>query len=116
MQLTGGNPDDPQDALAGCDFADSLLDEDILRSEEVGGFASRVSVHPSVRQALYERQRAFATQECGAVLDGRDIGTVIAPDADVKLFIQADSKARMERRARRVRLRECELVRKLPRR
>ncbi len=98
VQLTGGNPDDPQDALAGCDFADSLLDEDILRSEEVGGFASRVSVHPSVRQALYERQRAFATQECGAVLDGRDIGTVIAPEAEVKLFVTASVAERARRR------------------
>jgi len=98
VQLDGGNPDDPHDALAGCDFADSLLDDDILRSEEVGGFASRVSVHPQVRHALYERQRAFATQDSGAVLDGRDIGTVIAPEAPVKLFVTASVAERARRR------------------
>jgi len=98
VQLDGGNPDDPHDALAACDFADSLLDEDILRSEEVGGYASRVSVHPAVRHALYERQRAFATQGSGAVLDGRDIGTVIAPEAPVKLFVTASVQERARRR------------------
>jgi len=55
-------------------------------------------VHPAVRQALYERQRAFATQPGGAVLDGRDIGTVIAPDADVKLFVTASVAERARRR------------------
>jgi cytidylate kinase len=98
VQLTGGDPDDPRTALAACDFPASLLDEDILRSEEVGGFASRVSVHPEVRRALYERQRAFALQEGGAVLDGRDIGTVIAPEAEVKLFITASVQERARRR------------------
>jgi len=96
--LNGGDPDDPADALAACAFSDTLLDDDVLRSEEVGGLASRVSVHPAVRQALYERQRAFATQPGGAVLDGRDIGTVIAPDADVKLFVTASVAERARRR------------------
>ena len=98
VQLAGGNPDDPQTALAACDFPDALLDEDILRSEEVGGFASRVSVHPDVRHALYQRQRAFALQEGGAVLDGRDIGTVIAPEAGVKLYVTASVAERARRR------------------
>jgi CMP/dCMP kinase len=98
VQLAGGDPDDPAAALAGCDFPDSLLDDEILRSEEVGGFASRVSVHPEVRHALYERQRAFATQPGGAVLDGRDIGTVIAPEAEVKLFVTATTQERARRR------------------
>lgn len=98
VMLAGGNPDDPHDALAACDFADALLNEDILRSEEVGGFASRVSVHPDVRRALYERQRIFATQDSGAVLDGRDIGTVIAPEAPVKLFVTASVQERARRR------------------
>ena len=98
VQLNGGNPDDPEAALAACDFPDALLDDDILRSEEVGGFASRVSVHPAVRHALYQRQRAFATQEGGAVLDGRDIGTVIAPEAPVKLFVTASVAERARRR------------------
>ncbi|WP_296716158.1 d(CMP) kinase [Erythrobacter sp.] len=98
VQLGGGDPNDPAAALAACDFADALLDDDALRSEEAGGFASRVSVHPAVRRALYERQRAFALQPGGAVLDGRDIGTVIAPDADVKLFVTASVQERARRR------------------
>ena len=100
VALNGGNPDDAGDALAACDFPDSLLDEPILRDEATGGLASRVSVHPAVRQALFERQRAFATQAGGAVLDGRDIATVIAPDADAKLFVIASVDARAERRWR----------------
>lgn len=96
--LIGGDPDSAADALAACAFPDSLLADPELRSEITGGLASRVSVHPAVRQALYERQRQFATQPGGAVLDGRDIGTVIAPEADVKLFVVASVSARAERR------------------
>ncbi|NKJ00511.1 (d)CMP kinase [Novosphingobium sp. SG707] len=98
VAINGGNPDDAGDALAACGFADSLLDDPELRSEASGGLASRVSVHPAVRQALYERQRAFATQSGGAVLDGRDIGTVIAPEATAKLFVIASVAARAARR------------------
>lgn len=98
VALNGGNPDDPADALAACTFPGSLLEDSELRSETTGGLASRVSVHPPVRQALYERQRAFATQPGGAVLDGRDIGTVIAPEAQAKLFVVASVTARAERR------------------
>jgi cytidylate kinase/N-acetylglutamate synthase-like GNAT family acetyltransferase len=98
VALNGGDPDNADDALAACAFPDSLLAEEILRSEVVGGLASRVSIHPAVRQALYERQRAFALQPGGAVLDGRDIGTVIAPDADVKLFVTASVQERARRR------------------
>ena len=98
VSLAGGNPDDPADAAAACAFPDSLLDDPELRSEASGGLASRVSVHPEVRHALYERQRAFAMQPGGAVLDGRDIGTVIAPEAQVKLFVIASVPARAERR------------------
>jgi cytidylate kinase len=96
--LNGGDPDSPDDALAACAFPDALLDDEILRSEDVGGLASRVSVHPAVRRALFERQRAFATQPGGAVLDGRDIGTVIAPDAEIKLFVTASVQERARRR------------------
>jgi cytidylate kinase len=96
--LAGGNPDDPADALAACAFPDGVLAEAELRSEACGGLASRVAVHASVRQALFERQRAFAQQPGGAVLDGRDIGTVIAPDAAVKLFVTASVEARALRR------------------
>ncbi|MEQ1542236.1 MAG: (d)CMP kinase [Novosphingobium sp.] len=98
--LNHGNPDDPGDACAACEFPDSLLADPELRSEATGSLASRVSVHPEVRRALYERQRAFATQPGGAVLDGRDIGTVIAPEAEVKLFVVASVPARAERRFR----------------
>lgn len=96
--LDGGDPDDAGDALAATTFPDGLLLDPELRSEDAGGLASRVSVHASVRQALYERQRGFATQPGGAVLDGRDIGTVIAPVADVKLFVTASLEARALRR------------------
>lgn len=98
VMLNGGNPDDAGDALAACAFPDSLLDDPELRSEATGGLASRVSIHPPVRQALYERQRAFAMQPGGAVLDGRDIGTVIAPEAPAKLFVIASVEARAQRR------------------
>jgi CMP/dCMP kinase len=96
--LAGGDPGDPDDALAACRFEDALLEDPVLRDEETGGLASRVSVHPPVREALFARQRAFATQDGGAVLDGRDIGTVIAPEAAAKLFITASVKARAHRR------------------
>ena len=104
--LDGGNPDDPGDALAACTFPEGLLEDPALRSEGSGGLASRVSVHASVREALYERQRAFATQPGGAVLDGRDIGTVIAPDADVKLFVTASVEAPLEAIAEDLRRRD----------
>lgn len=96
--LDGGDPDDAGDALAATTFPDGLLLDTELRSEASGGLASRVSIHASVRQALFERQRSFATQPGGAVLDGRDIGTVIAPDADVKLFVTASVETRALRR------------------
>ena len=102
-RLNGGDPDSEDDALAATGFHDTLLDNPELRSEAVGGYASRVSVHPKVRQALFDRQRAFAMQPGGAVLDGRDIGTVIAPDAQVKLYITASTPARAERRFREMR-------------
>ena len=98
VAINGGNPDLQDDALAACEFHDTLLGDPELRSEDSGGLASRVSAHPAVRQALYDRQRAFALQPGGAVLDGRDIGTVIAPDATVKLFVTASVTARAERR------------------
>ena len=98
VQLHRGNADDAADALAGCDFPDSLLDDPSLRSEEVGGLASRVSIHPVVRAALNKRQVDFANQPGGALLDGRDIGTVIAPHADVKLFVTAPAEVRARRR------------------
>ncbi|OYU34858.1 d(CMP) kinase [Novosphingobium sp. PASSN1] len=96
--LNGGNPDDPADALAAADFPEGLLGDDELRSEDTGALASRVSIHPAVRAALLARQQAFARQPGGAVLDGRDIATVIAPEAEAKLFVTASVAARAQRR------------------
>lgn len=98
VAILGGDPDNPDDAFAACDFPPALLEDPMLRTEETGSLASRVSVHTRVRRALLERQRAFAEQPGGAVLDGRDIGTVIAPHADVKLFVTASVQARARRR------------------
>ena len=103
VALDGGDPDCEADALAACAFPDALLADPELRCEAVGGLASRVSIHPAVREALYQRQRAFALQPGGAVLDGRDIGTVIAPEAGAKLFVTASVAARAERRWREMR-------------
>jgi cytidylate kinase len=86
------------DAVAATDFDDHLLDDPELRSDEIGKNASVVSAHPLVRAALFHRQRRFAHQPGGAVLDGRDIGTVIAPDAEAKLFIRATPMIRAKRR------------------
>lgn len=103
--LDGGDPDVPGDALAATSFPETLLGDPELRSEESGGLASRVSVHPSVRAALLERQQAFANQPGGAVLDGRDIATVIAPHAEAKLFVTASVAARAMRRWKEMRAR-----------
>ena len=94
----GGDPAEEADAFAACDFSDAMLSDPELKSEAAGASASRVSVHSAVRSALIERQRAFARQSGGAVLDGRDIGTVIAPEADVKLFVTARPEVRAVRR------------------
>ena len=97
--LRGGlDPASAADAVASCGFEDALLDDPWLRTDEVGKVASVVSAHPPVRAALLDRQRRFAQQPGGAVLDGRDIGTVIAPDADVKLFVKATPTIRAQRR------------------
>lgn len=97
-QLNHGDPDNADDALAACDFPASLLDDPALRFESTGSLASRVSAHPQVRAALFQRQVDFADQPGGAILDGRDIGTVIAPHADAKLFVTASAEVRARRR------------------
>ena len=94
----GGDPESEFAALRACDFSQIDFSDRELKSEAVGGIASRISAYPSVRAALVERQRGFAEQPGGAVLDGRDIGTVIAPDADAKLFITARPEIRAGRR------------------
>jgi cytidylate kinase len=75
------------------------FDENRLRGREMGEAASVVAAIPEVRAALLEVQRAFAHRPQGAVLDGRDIGTVIAPNATVKIFVTASAEARAQRRA-----------------
>lgn len=94
----GLDPTNEADAVAACSFDDQLLDDPALKSEDAGKAASIVSAHPLVRAALLLRQKKFAHQAGGAVLDGRDIGTVIAPDADVKLFVKATPMIRAQRR------------------
>ncbi|MFW2831147.1 (d)CMP kinase [Sphingomonas sp. ID0503] len=96
----GGDPSDAAFAAGRCAFDETLLTDPALKSEEAGSAASRVSPHPAVRAALLERQRAFAAQPGGAILDGRDIGTVIAPNATAKLFVTARPEIRAERRHR----------------
>lgn len=87
--------------LAG-QFAEALDPADLkrpdLRGREAGELASRVAVHPQVRAALVDFQRNFAATAPGAVLDGRDIGTVICPKADVKIFVTASPEVRARRR------------------
>ena len=96
----GGDPASEFEALRACDeFGIDPADEE-LRSETVSRIASKISAYPSVRAALLERQQSFARQEGGAVLDGRDIGTVIAPDAGVKLYVTASPEMRAQRRVR----------------
>lgn len=74
------------------------LEDDTLRTPDVAQAASKVAVIPEVRAALLDFQRAFARRQGGAVLDGRDIGTVICPEAEVKLFVTASAQVRAQRR------------------
>jgi cytidylate kinase len=107
------------DAAASARIAASLdpskIDQDKLRSDEVGEAASKVAAIPGVRAALLKLQQDFAKQPGGAVLDGRDTGTVIAPDADVKLFVTASPEVRAKRRhielaARRTPVEYCAVI------
>jgi len=94
----GGDPANEFEALRACGDLGFDPDDPELRSEPVSQIASAISVYPSVRTALLKRQQDFAGQAGGAVLDGRDIGTIIAPNADVKLFVTASPEVRAERR------------------
>jgi len=96
----GGDPSNEFEALRACDDLGFDPGDEELRSEPVSRVASRISTYSSVRAALLQRQRDFAAQPGGAVLDGRDIGTVIAPDADAKLFVTASAEVRAQRRVR----------------
>jgi CMP/dCMP kinase len=94
----GGDPTHEIDALRACDFSDAMFHDPEIRSEAASRAASVVSTHPAVRTALLDRQRAFAGRPGGAVLDGRDIGTIIAPDANAKLYVTATPEVRARRR------------------
>ncbi|MBC7768948.1 MAG: (d)CMP kinase [Phycisphaerales bacterium] len=95
----GGAPDDEAAAVAAAEALDlEAIDENRIRSAAAGMSASKVAVIPAVRAVLRKAQRAFAADPAGAVLDGRDIGTVICPDADVKLFVTASLAERTRRR------------------
>ena len=96
----GGDPSSEFEALRAAGELGLDRDDPELRSEPVSKFASSISAYPSVRAALLDRQQDFARQDGGAVLDGRDIGTVIAPNADVKLFVTASAEVRAQRRLR----------------
>jgi len=95
---------DPADEVAAAAAARALdvaaIDEARIRTADAGAMASRVAALPAVRAALYELQRDFAEQAGGAILDGRDIGTVICPDAGVKLYVTANAETRADRRWR----------------
>jgi len=95
----GGDPANPEQAEAAARaLTPDLLADPALRGEEAGSAASKVAAIPGVRAALLEFQRSFAATAPGAVLDGRDIGTVVCPDADAKLFVTASLEKRVERR------------------
>jgi len=96
----GGDPGNEFEALRAADMLSIDPADEELRSEPVSRIASSISAYPSVRAALLKRQQDFAQQPGGAVLDGRDIGTVIAPVADVKLYVTASPEVRAQRRVR----------------
>jgi cytidylate kinase len=100
--LEGGHAlDDVAAAAAAAHSLDlASLDADRLRQRSMGEAASRVGALPEVRAALLKLQKDFAHRPEGAVLDGRDTGTVIAPEADVKIFVTASAERRAERRLR----------------
>src|SRR5262245_61906921 len=101
VQRRGGELDDPPAAIAAAQALDpATLDDPGLRGPGAGEAASIVARIQEVRTAILEYQRAFARRPGGAVLDGRDIGTVVCPDADVKIYVTASPEVRAERRYR----------------
>ena len=101
----------PENAEAAIHAAEALdparFNDDDLRNEYVGSAASVISAHPAVRAALLAFQRDFAARVPGAVLDGRDIGTAVCPDAEVKLFVTASPEVRARRRFIELQLRKA---------
>jgi cytidylate kinase len=103
LLAAGGDlADAPAAAAVARGLAPAMLADPAFRTRGAGEAASRVAVHPQVREALLDLQRAFAARPGGAVLDGRDIGTVIAPQAQAKLFVTAEPEVRAERRWRQL--------------
>lgn len=98
--LQAGLPLDREDlAVAAAENIDlGALDRDVLSAHEIGNAASKVAVMPGVRRTLVEKQREFAEREPGAIMDGRDIGTVVCPHAPVKLYVTASPQVRARRR------------------
>jgi cytidylate kinase len=95
----GGDPNKEADAVKAAAAVDpALADDPRIRTGEIGSAASLVSVFPAVRAALLDYQRRFAATPPGAVIDGRDIGTVVCPDAPAKLFVDATPEIRAHRR------------------
>jgi len=106
MLDAGDSLDDvPRAAAAAGALDPSALDDPALKSRAVGEASSVVSAIPAVREALVAYQRSFAVRPPGAVLDGRDIGTVIAPGADVKIYVTATAQVRAARRTAELRRR-----------
>lgn len=102
----GGDPADEAAALTAAQALDlATIDQDRIRSSAAGAAASKVAAQPAVRATLLKAQRDFAADPAGAVLDGRDIGTIICPDADVKLFVTASLDARTTRRLKELQAR-----------
>ena len=100
----GRSPHDLDAALAAANALEwTTLGDPMLMDSQLGEAASIVAGHPEVRKVLLAYQRAFAHRKAGAVLDGRDIGTVVCPDADVKLFVTATPEERARRRYRELR-------------
>ncbi len=100
----GGDPANEADAVAAANELNinDFSPED-LRAEAAGNAASKVAAIPGVRAALLAYQRTFAAKPAGAVLDGRDIGTVVCPDADAKIFVTASLEVRVQRRIKELR-------------
>jgi CMP/dCMP kinase len=103
---TGHSPDDVTRAIEAAVMLDPAKFDDLaLKTQAITEAASVVAAIPEVRQALINYQRGFATRPPGAVLDGRDIGTVIAPGADIKIFVVATPEVRASRRTRELQAR-----------
>jgi cytidylate kinase len=104
VQREGGDPSDARAAEAVARRLDpSQLDDPGFRTREAGEAASLAAPHPGVRAALKAFQQRFAAREPGAIIDGRDIGTVIAPEAPAKIFVTASAEVRADRRFRQLR-------------